>query len=148
VNIFLDTSSLLKLYHFEDGTTQLINLLQSSPNHHILISELALVEIYSAVYKKVRTSELDDDKAEQFLGLFQQDATKFDIITINSQLIKDAQQLLTIYGKKGLRALDSFQLASVITVKHSIDLAITHDDLLKSFLISENINSNSNAQCN
>jgi predicted nucleic acid-binding protein len=140
VNIFLDTSSLLKLYHFEDGTSQLINLLQSGTDNHIFLSEVALVEIYSAIYKKVRTGELDDNKATPFLELFQQDIDQFTIIPLNSQLVKKAQQLLISYGSKGLRTLDSLQLASVVITKNTISLAITHDDLLKTFLISENIN--------
>lgn len=140
MNIFLDTSSLLKLYHFEEGTTQLINLLQREAQISIFISEIALVEIYSAIYKKIRTRELDDHKATKFLELFQQDVGKFSIVPLNSHLVKLAQQLLINYGSKGLRTLDSLQFASVVTVKSSINVAITHDDLLKTFLTAENIN--------
>lgn len=98
--------------------------------------------MYSAIFKKVRTGELDDNKVEKFLEIFQDDVHKFSVVLLNTQTVKTAQQLLTVYGNRGLRALDSLQLASAVNVKDTISLAITHDDLLKTFLIAENINTN------
>ena len=48
MNIFLDTSSLLKLYHKESGTDELLNLI-SGKAEQIYLSELAKIEFNSAI---------------------------------------------------------------------------------------------------
>jgi hypothetical protein len=47
---------------------------------------------------------------------------------------------LVRYGLKGLRSLDAIQLASVISVKANIDLALTGDITLKQILTEEGFN--------
>ncbi|RLC11637.1 MAG: hypothetical protein DRI57_18650 [Deltaproteobacteria bacterium] len=56
---FFDTSALIKLYHEENGTDQLSDLI-SSENPIIVISDLTMVEMISALAKKVRTGEIDE----------------------------------------------------------------------------------------
>ncbi len=58
MNAFLDTSSLLKLYHNEPGTDTLIATL-SQGVENLYLSELAILEFRSAIWKKTRTGEID-----------------------------------------------------------------------------------------
>lgn len=54
MNIFFDTSSLISLYHIEKDTEKLLFFLDKNPGHKIFLSEITLVESYSAILKKVR----------------------------------------------------------------------------------------------
>lgn len=58
MKVYLDTSSLLKLYHFEEGSDILDNLFANNPITDIFLSEIAKIEFASAIWKKVRTKEL------------------------------------------------------------------------------------------
>jgi uncharacterized protein len=58
MKIFLDTSSLIKLYHQEIGTAYLDTIFENFNINEIFLSELAKIEFDSAVYKKVRTKDL------------------------------------------------------------------------------------------
>jgi uncharacterized protein len=140
VNVFFDTSSLFKLYHEEDDTGRLIEFLNRNPNHKIFISQLTLVEMYSALLKKVRIGHLALAQTEKFFTVLDCDFKKFSLVPIDLSIISDAQQLVVKYGLKGLRSLDAIQLASAINVKSLIDIALTGDILLKQLLIEEGIN--------
>jgi predicted nucleic acid-binding protein len=142
VNVFFDTSSLFKLYHEEDGTERLLEFLNKNPEYKIFISQLTLVEMYSALLKKVRIGHLSLDETKAFLTVLDKDLKKFVLVPIDSSLIAKAQQLVIKHGLKGLRSLDAIQLASAISIKSLVDIAFTGDILLKQFFIEEGINCN------
>ena len=58
MKVYMDTSSLLKLYHAEDGTDELDNFLEDHLIEGIFLSEISKIEFDSAVWKKVRMKEL------------------------------------------------------------------------------------------
>lgn len=60
MKIFLDTSSLFKLYHKETGTTELEELFLTAKITTIYLSEIAKIEFASTLWKKVRTKEISD----------------------------------------------------------------------------------------
>jgi predicted nucleic acid-binding protein len=139
MNIFLDTSSLFKLYHIEPGSEDLDNFFTSNQVQCILMSEITVIEFASTVWKKVRVGDLDINKALQLLEIFDEDFQKYNFIPIDEPLIKEALRLLNHYGKQGLRTLDSIQLASAYVVNRQIEYAITHDNLLNGFFKALNI---------
>lgn len=53
MKIFLDTSSLFKLYHEEKGSEELEKLFSQGNITHIYLSELTKVEFTSTIWKKV-----------------------------------------------------------------------------------------------
>jgi len=140
VRIFLDTSSLIKLYYIEDGTELLDKIFDQHPIDKIFLSEISLIEFYSAIYKKVRTNNLSLKNANDILTSFNNDKSKYTFVAIDSRLIEISQILLGKYGIKGLRSLDAIQFASVYSIKKIIDGAVSNDKLLNSFLTSEDIN--------
>jgi predicted nucleic acid-binding protein len=139
MNIFLDTSILVKLYFPESDSDSLNSLFAGQQFEKIYIAEIAPVEFYSAVWKKVRTKELPEEDAVLLLQNFRTDIEKYAIIEQDNILVASACSLLTKYGKSGLRALDSLQLASAISVKDDIMLAKTSDLLLEKFLVEEEL---------
>ena len=140
MKIFLDTSSLIKLYHNEIGTDILDRLFEDNEVGEIFLSDIAKVEFTSAIWKKVRTKDLTSDEATDIIASFLDDYDKYTFIDVDSELISIARDLVVKYGLKGLRTLDSVQLASIIEVKTGLSFAVTADVLLKSLIEFEGIN--------
>lgn len=59
---------------------------------------------------------------------------------MHDNIIEAASNLLMKYGDKGLRTLDSLQLASALTLKDEDCIFLTSDNLLKSLFEEENLN--------
>ena len=139
MNIYMDTSSLLKLYHAEDGTDELDKFLEDHPVEGIFLSEISKIEFDSAVWKKVRMKDLDINGAEEIVESFESDYANYTFIQVENQLILQARALVSKHGTEGLRTLDALQLASAITIRNTIALAITADNLLGSLMQKEGI---------
>lgn len=139
MKIFLDTSSLIKLYHTEIGTDHLDKIFEDFVVSEIFLSDIAKVEFSSAIWKKVRTKDLTVDEANDIINSFNDDCGNYTFVDLDTELISTARELIAKYGIKGLRTLDSFQLASILKVKSKLVYAITADDLLKSLILSEGI---------
>ena len=139
MKLFLDTSSLVKLYHTETGTEELDKLILSNSLDEIFLSYITIIELNSALYKKVRTKELPTEIAEEILQSFSNDYSNYTFIPVSYQIIFQAKDIVSKYATKGLRTLDSIQLASIISLKDSIDYAISADNLLNSIIREEGI---------
>lgn len=59
MNVFFDTSALVKFFNVEQGTDRVTELIVNRRNR-IIISELARLEIYSALYRKFRNHQIDN----------------------------------------------------------------------------------------
>jgi predicted nucleic acid-binding protein len=130
MNVFFDTSSLFKLYHREIGTEELMSLFKDIGIETIFLAEITKLEFSSAVWKKCRKNEIDDGLATQLIAKFELDAVKFTFIPESQLLRQKAKELIGKHWRKGLRTLDSIQLASALKVKSKIDLFLTSDNLL------------------
>ena len=74
MNLFFDTSALVKLYHKETDTNNLINFLQSdSDNLTLLIADISRLEFRSAIMKRVRIKEIKLKTAQNMLEMFDND---------------------------------------------------------------------------
>ena len=102
MKIFLDTSSLLKLYHEEEGTEELETVFSQAKITAIFLSEIAKIEFTSTIWKKVRTKEITVEQAETTLGLFENDFAKYDFIATDSLILERARNLTTKYAVEGL----------------------------------------------
>ena len=139
MKLFLDTSSLIKLYYKEDGTAKLDKIFVDYVVEEIFLSEISITEFFSAIYKKVRTKDLSLQNADDVLGAFTNDKDKFTFIAVDNAVISTSQVLLKKYGLKGLRALDAIQFASAYSIREQIDFVVSDDKLLNSFLTHEGI---------
>jgi len=139
MKIFLDTSSLFKLYHREVDTVIIEQIFSDVKITSVYLSEITKVEFTSSVWKKVRTKEITELDAIKTLQLFERDSAKYTFIATDSLIIEQAKVLTTKYGLKGLRTLDSIQLSSAISLRAEVGLFITSDNLLKSFLSDEGL---------
>jgi len=112
VNLFFDTSALVKYFHPETGTEQVTALIQDEANT-VWLSELARVEFCSALFRRFRARELDEKQLATALAGFDETLANFQVQALGSPMTEEAERLLRKYGKtEGLRTLDALHLAS------------------------------------
>ena len=139
MKIFLDTSSLFKLYHQEVGTDELENLFSQVKITHVFLSEITKIEFTSTIWKKVRTKEITTTQAKVTLELFENDFEKYNFVATDSLVLEQARNLTTKYGIEGLRTLDSIQLSTCISLAKEVDIFYTADKLLKTLIEQEGL---------
>lgn len=135
---FLDTSSLIKLYHQEEGADFVMDAL-SNDVEEILLSELAVLEFRSALWKKIREKEIEERVAIEVIQCFQKDRGNFQWLLLQSDIVESASHLLMKYGGHGLRTLDSLQLATALTLREDKCIFLTFDKLLRTLFIEEQL---------
>jgi len=69
MNLFFDTSALVKFFHEEKGSETVTNLILSKDNE-IWISELARIEFLSAIFRRFRSKEVDDEQRKRLWQAF------------------------------------------------------------------------------
>ena len=112
MKLFLDTSTLVKLFHHEIGSDELIKLIDNT-EHEIWISELALIEFNCALFRKFRNQELNETQLKEAKTSFDESLPFFNIEPLSSIVIKEAEHLIFNFGMiLGLRTLDAIQLAT------------------------------------
>jgi predicted nucleic acid-binding protein len=139
MKLYLDTSSLIKLYHKENGTTELENIFSTNAVTQVFLSEIAKVEFSAALWKKVRTNEISQEQAKTTIRLFEQDFDKYCFVAVDALLLEQAKCFVAQYGLEGLRTLDSIQLASCTSISEDVDLYVSADKLLLSLLKLEGL---------
>jgi uncharacterized protein len=115
MTFFLDTSALIKLYHQEVGTERVEEIFEQTENT-LVISELAVVEFYSSLARRVRMREITPEaQAEAIQNLDKDCVQRFVVDPLGSLVLQRAKDLLRKYGNsKSLRSLDALQLAGCL----------------------------------
>lgn len=140
MNLFFDTSALIKFFHEEKGSEEVVKLILDSKNN-IYLSELAKVEFKSALFRRYRRNEINTQLLELAIENFNKAISNFHIIQVESVLISDSEKLLIQFGKKeGLRTLDALQLASFLMVKSTNWKFVVSDVNLRNIAKSMKIN--------
>lgn len=110
---FFDSSALVKLYHSEPGTSQVLKIF-GERGRRILISRLTLVEIQSAVAVKVRTGVIGRETAEALRRrvLGHAASGELAVFTLTDAHFAAAERLIANHGfEHRLRTLDALHLA-------------------------------------
>lgn len=109
---YFDTSALVKIYHNESGTPDVLNIYTNVENL-ILISELSCVEFISTVYRKFREKELTSDTIDALVTKFKDDtASVYEILRFTSLVTLEAEKLIQRFAdESSLKTLDSIQFA-------------------------------------
>jgi uncharacterized protein len=112
----VDTSALVKYYHPEAGSSQVIAI-ADDPDNTLFISRIGFVEIHSALARKVRTGEIREATFQQSLRRFYADlrGRKFRLIRSSPFHERQAIRLLVRRGPTlPLRTLDALQLSAAL----------------------------------
>lgn len=139
MKIFLDTSSLFKLYHKEANTEELEQIFSTAKITNVFLSEISKIEFTSTVWKKVRIKEITEFEAKTTLSLFESDFEKYTFVPANSFIVEQARIFTSKYGIQGLRTLDSIQLSTSVSLFQHVNIFFTSDNLLKSLFIAEGL---------
>ena len=128
MNCYFDTSALAKLFFQEEGTDVVTGLVLDQSNV-IWILDLARVEFYSALYRRYRAGELNEEILQIALNGFEKQLKRFRIEPMTSALINEASVLLQRYGRnKGLRTLDALQLGGFSLIAENNDWCFVSAD--------------------
>lgn len=145
MNLFLDTSALVKLYNEEIGTDVVSNLVNRC--EVIYISELARLETISTFLRLHRGAVIDRNILNKLVSYFNLDLERYIIKPLNSEVIKNAEDLIIRFGDKiALRSLDAIHLATFYQGDVKDSLFVTADKRLEEGaqkLGAETINPNS-----
>lgn len=111
-SFFADTSGLARRYLSETGTSWVLGWILPAANNVTLISELALVEMYSLLARREREGSISLASRNQIQANFLLH-TEHEYLTIplDTQVLTQAQ---TLVNRHTLRTLDALQLASAL----------------------------------
>lgn len=116
--VFADSSALVKLYADEQGCTDVRTL------PHLVVSQLARVEVPAALWRKHRIGELAAADAAVLVADFEADyfgdvagPRRFSVIAVTAAITDAAARLVGVHG---LRAYDAVQLASALAVADAV----------------------------
>ena len=140
MNIFLDTSSLVKIYHRETGTDELMMLFKEGRVEKMFLSSLTRVELHAALWKRYRMKHISIEMREIFAANFERDTVKYSWIEDNDEIKQNAITLLNKYGSDvSLKSFDSLQLATAASLRNEADLFITADKVLQKLFLAERL---------
>jgi uncharacterized protein len=112
---YLETSALVKLYVYEDGTERLLGLTASDAGHRFAILSLAQVEFRAAIRRRQRGGEIAGSAADDLIESFRQHSEgRFLIQPFSDSLLDVALELIDGYP---LRGYDSMQLAGYLMLR-------------------------------
>lgn len=137
--VFLDSSSLVKIYHFEKDSDKIDKILENSSM--LFLSSITKIEFMSAIFKKVKTKEIDLNKAKEIIFHFTNDYLFIEFLNFINEIENIATELIKKYSLIGLRTLDSIQIATIIYHQDKFDFAISSDNIFNKILELENIKS-------
>lgn len=125
MNIFIDTSALIKRYVNEIGSDTIDSLL--SKTDIIYVSIITEIESFSTLRRLLYDKQITKREFLQLSKEIEKDFQFFTIIDFDESVIFLAKSLIM---KHGLKTLDSIQLSSAILIKDSIDYFVCCDNRL------------------
>ena len=78
MNLFFDTSTLVKFFHEEKGTDIVTDLILEQ-NNEVWISELGRLEFISAIFRRFRNKELDEGQLNTAVDSFENQIAEFNV---------------------------------------------------------------------
>ncbi len=119
-SIFVDTSALVKFYYPEPDSDRVEALLLRA--ERLYITNLTVVEMASALSKKVRMGDLKKEQETVAWNTFLDDLQtgQVEVVTLNDRdYLKAADLIRELGGKYGIKTLDSLQLSAAHSLHHA-----------------------------
>lgn len=136
MRVFLDTSSLVKLYHSETGSAEL--KAQLTGHVGIVVTQLTWVESTSAFARIVRRGSATPNEAATALSRLRAEWTYFEAVQLDEAIYQQAAQLVQKHTDLALRSLDAIQLACALAAG-PLDAFFTHDQRLRAAALAEGL---------
>ncbi len=120
MKLYFDTSALVKYFQREEGSDEVESLVDDKTNQVWALS-LALLELHSALCRRIRSKELTEDEVKEVWDCVTEVACGFNMEPISEPVVNEAHNLLARFGvNPGLRSLDALHLAGLSLVTSSI----------------------------
>jgi uncharacterized protein len=134
---YIDTSSLIKLYHNELGSSKVLEIYKSE--NEIIISEICKIEFLSAVSRKHREQEINSETLYALIDKFEDDIVhRYEMLKFSSLVIDEAWELLRRFADNhSLKTLDSIQFAFFNTYCESGTTFVCSDKKLSQLVENE-----------
>jgi uncharacterized protein len=130
--VYLDTSSLVKLYVEEDESIKVENLVKSS--EIVATSIVAYAEARAAFARRFREGAFTSKEHKRIKEFFNKDWSSYLILAVTEDMIRLAGDLAE---RHALRGFDSIHLASALTMKMELSTPISFscfdDNLQKAY---------------
>lgn len=128
MNLFFDTSALIKKYIIENGSDKVDDLMNKADS--IFVSSITEIETYSTLKRLLVEKAISNNDYEILKNELNIDYPYFNQVPFDVDISNNAKLLIEKYQ---LKTLDSIQLGSVLNVNGQIDYFIVCDGkLLKS----------------
>jgi len=134
MNIFCDTSALIKKYISEKGSGKFEKILSKTDN--IYVSAITEVETISTFKRLLTERAIDKDEYEMIVKDFETDFQYFSVVPIDIEIIKNALKMINQYQ---LKTLDSIQLGTLVYLKNEINSFVACDEKLIKSALKERI---------
>lgn len=118
--LYLDTSSLVKLYVEETGSKEVKKLVEAA--QIVSTSRIAYVEAIAGVTRKLREEELNKEEWGQIVKDLERDWESYFIIEVSEAVTKLAVDLI---NRHPLRGFDAIHLASGLLLKRRTKLNVS-----------------------
>ena len=103
---FFDSSVLTKRYITETGSNWVLNTVAPNNGHHILIAQIAPVEVFSAISRQKRENRISARTSRAIrMYLDRHVFRQYDVVILSDEILQSAQDLLDKYP---LRAYDFY----------------------------------------
>lgn len=112
--LYADTSALVKLYVQESGSSSVKAYFAGASG--VVTSAVTLVEVHSALERKLRERSLTPRERNAARQDFEKDWLRFAAVELRSDLLEEAAALVQRYP---LRTLDAIHLASALDMRRS-----------------------------
>ena len=111
---FLESTAFAKLFVQEQGTDELIRLMEAVEDNRKLISASTPLEVYAAVRRRERSGGISAEDAAAALDILRMEAARMVQQPLNPAVLEAARQLL---DRTALRWPDTLQLAAAVVAR-------------------------------
>ena len=111
---FLEATAFAKLFVREQGTDELIRLMEAVEDNRKLISASTPLEVYAAIRRRERTGGISQEDAVAALDSLRLEAARMVQEPLNPAVLEAARQLL---DRTTLRWPDTLQLAAALVAR-------------------------------
>ena len=122
MNLFFDTSALIKKYVIENGSDEVLELMNRADQ--IFVSVITEIEAHSAFKRLLSEKAVNEYDYKTLINEFDADYQYFTRINIDDFVLKNAKLLIE---RHQLKTLDSIQMGTALLLKDDIDCLVSCD---------------------
>ncbi len=111
---FLEATAFAKLFVQEQGTDELIRLMEAVEDNRKLISASTPLEVYAAIRRRERSGVISAEDATAALDILRMEAARMVQEPLNPAVLEAARQLL---DRTSLRWPDALQLGAALVAR-------------------------------